>query len=202
MIAETNAYNWYELTQPICSAARMDLLTFIVELIKAIAWPVAAIVIALLFRDQIIALLKRLKKGKIGPAEFEFEEDVRALREEVMAGGSAPHFLLRERSARRAASDPRSAILNAWLDVVNEATIVAMKKGLISDAESQNPGSVVRAILRADILSRRYALLLNELRHLRNQAAHEWDFNPAVDAILSYVELANDLIGALKKLEI
>ena len=178
----------------------MDVLTFIVEIVKAIAWPVAAIFIALLFREQIVALLKRLKNGKIGPAEFEFEEDIRALKDEVMAETAAPHFLLRKRSIRRAASDPRSAILNAWLNVESEAMMVATKKGLITELEARNPGSVVRAILRADILPQRYALLLNELRYLRNQAAHELDFNPAADAVLSYVELANSLVGALEEL--
>lgn len=61
----------------------MDLLTFIAELFKAIAWPIVTLVVALLFRQQIIALLARLRKGKLGSTEFEFEQEVKALREQV-----------------------------------------------------------------------------------------------------------------------
>ena len=58
----------------------MDTLTFIVEVLKATTWPLASVAIALIFREQLRDLLLRLRKGKVGPAEFEFEERVASLK--------------------------------------------------------------------------------------------------------------------------
>jgi hypothetical protein len=55
----------------------MDSLAFISEMTKSLAWPLVSVCIAFIFRRQLQALLGRIKKGKVGPAEFEFEEGVK-----------------------------------------------------------------------------------------------------------------------------
>ncbi|WP_344220775.1 hypothetical protein [Kribbella sancticallisti] len=55
----------------------MSALEFIAAVLKALAWPLAAVVIALLFRSKILELLSSgMKRLKIGPVEAEW--DVRA----------------------------------------------------------------------------------------------------------------------------
>ncbi|MVT29174.1 hypothetical protein GO496_14535 [Acidovorax citrulli] len=52
----------------------MDWLTFISKLIDSIAWPVAAVLLGLIFRKKLAELLPLLRKVKAaGPLEAEFE---------------------------------------------------------------------------------------------------------------------------------
>ena len=41
----------------------MDAFTFLTEIVKAIAWPLAALVIAIVFRSELRSLMKRLSTG-------------------------------------------------------------------------------------------------------------------------------------------
>ena len=44
----------------------MDWLTFIADVIEALAWPVAAVAIAGIFHRQVKALLARVRRGSFG----------------------------------------------------------------------------------------------------------------------------------------
>jgi hypothetical protein len=57
----------------------MDTLTFIAEVTRVVAWPSAAVTTALIFREQLRALLSRIRNGKVEPAGFEFEQEVQKL---------------------------------------------------------------------------------------------------------------------------
>ncbi|MVT30302.1 hypothetical protein GO496_26250 [Acidovorax citrulli] len=46
----------------------MDWLTFISKLIDSIAWPVAAVLLGLIFRKKLAELLPLLRKVKAGPS--------------------------------------------------------------------------------------------------------------------------------------
>lgn len=61
----------------------MDGLTFTAEIVKALAWPVAAVVIALVFHRQLKALLGRIRKGSIAGADFEFDQELKELAREL-----------------------------------------------------------------------------------------------------------------------
>jgi hypothetical protein len=169
----------------------MDALTFIAEIVKACAWPIAAISIALIFRQQIRALLQRLKKGKLGSAEFEFEETVKALRDEAprlpqQAQAGAPNVAL-------ATTNPRAAVLEAWLEVEAAADRLVRARNLPIPSTSGSPVATIRAIERAQLVDSVQVALFNDLRALRNQAVHDAEFTPSTESVLGYVRLANDL---------
>lgn len=63
----------------------MDWMQFTAELAKSLGWPIAAGWIAYLFRRDMTSLLKRVVKGKIGVAEFEFEKSMEGLAAAVPA---------------------------------------------------------------------------------------------------------------------
>src|SRR5258705_12326854 len=94
----------------------MDTLTFVVEILKALAWPTATLAIAILFRRELRTLLHRVKKGKIGPAEFEFEATIAALRDRVGAERGSPAEPDKSLVAL-AEVDPRAAIPRSCLEV-------------------------------------------------------------------------------------
>lgn len=51
----------------------MDGLSFIASLSASWAWPIVALAVVVLFRDEFAALIRRVRRGKIGAAEFELE---------------------------------------------------------------------------------------------------------------------------------
>ena len=122
----------------------MDVLTFITEMVKALAWPVASLVIALVFRSELRTLLHRIRKGKVGPAEFEFEETVAALRERVgkpeVAAPRADPMLVNQ-----ASQDPRAVILNSWLQV--QAVVEGIVAKHATTEDRRDPRSVSLRVL-------------------------------------------------------
>jgi len=178
----------------------MDSLTFATEITKATAWPLAAIVIAIVFRGQIRELLSRLKKGKMGPAEFEFEEVVKELRNEardlmlpqVMDAVGTPTVF-------QTSPTPQVAILNAWLDVEDAIADLARKANISHAGPSAMPLSTLRALQKAGLIEPEEAAIVRDLQRLRNRAAHERDFAPPDDTVASYVQTARGIARVIRE---
>src|SRR5688500_16734111 len=97
----------------------MDILSFIVEIFKAAAWPLAAVTTAMLFRAELKSLLNRIRRGKVGYAEIEFEHGVRTLEANIklvppdISQAQAPAAS----TLALATTAPRAAIIQAWLEI-------------------------------------------------------------------------------------
>ncbi|ANJ66226.1 hypothetical protein A9404_01515 [Halothiobacillus diazotrophicus] len=172
----------------------MDALPFIVELTKAAAWPLATITLAVMFRGELRRLLSRIKKGKVGSAEFEFENEVEKLAEQIVTkapGGEA--ILLEPATVQSATANPRETLLSAWIEIEVALKSLAKKHGLLTTQTRYNSMALIRALARAELLPRAYVPGFMALRRLRNTAAHEVDFSPSEEAILGYLEIAEEL---------
>lgn len=167
----------------------MDWLTFIAEIIKAAAWPIAAVAIALIFREQLRALLSRIRKGKVGPAEFEFEQEVRVLAEGAPDALPAPSAVSAP-VVSLATTNPRAAILEAWLGVDSSAQRLAFRDNKLVP---RNPVSTARLLDKHQLLEHQDIALFNDLRALRSQATHDIDFSPSPESVIQYVQLAHGL---------
>ena len=176
----------------------MDVLTFIAAIVKALAWPVAAIVIACLFRKQLRALIERIRKGKIGPAEFEFEQEVKGLVEQAPAPLQLPTPTATPTVAL-ATNNPRAAILEAWLRVESSAHRLSYYSGVTPPSVPRNTINILRSLSSSGLLSSEDVALFNELRGLRNQAVHDTDFSPSLDSAIQYIQLADGLQDRLNR---
>ncbi|MFA6311846.1 MAG: hypothetical protein WCV99_11720 [Sterolibacterium sp.] len=172
----------------------MDILTFITELVKAAAWPITAVVVALLFRAEFRALLGRLKKGKVGAAEFEFQEQVAELAKDIAEVSTAPQpVTLSAETIRLATSNPRGVLVSTWFEVEVALKNLAQKHNLLDAQSQRNPSALVRVLARAGLIPMSHAPGFTALYRLRNQAAHDEDFNPTEEAVLGYLEIAEEL---------
>ena len=177
----------------------MDNLTFTIELLKALAWPSATIVVAAMFRSELRILIGKMKKGRVGPAEFEFEQGVAILREEIKSTDNILNNTIKDSEIILAESEPRAAILNAWLVIQNEVNRLVKEKGLKDTDAPLN--SISQRILHRELYKQpEYINMYNELKGLRYQAVHEIDFNPRKESVLSYIQLANELVSVLSKI--
>ncbi|WP_457351846.1 hypothetical protein [Roseateles sp. P5_D6] len=170
------------------------------KLLGSLAWPVAAVYIAFVFRKEFAALLSRLKKGKWGSAEFEFENYVREVEAEADIPRAPDAENVSPSAAARASSDPRGAIVSAWIEV--EETLFRLVRNKQLDTVSLRPsrGTVgaIRAVQKAQALDANWVALFHDLRAMRNEAAHSTDFTPPPDAVLKYVQLAKELTAAMR----
>jgi hypothetical protein len=178
----------------------MDWLTFTVEIVKALAWPVAAVTIVCRFHEQIRALLGRVKKGKLGPAEFEFEEAVQELKAETESKSDMPSSKDRtQENEEGKASDARSIVLESWLLVEAVVERLGKKHQVYKESLPTNLGYVVRELRKLGVLDTSQEQRYMGLRSLRNQAAHTLDFTPTPESVLIYLRLARDLELQLRK---
>jgi hypothetical protein len=172
----------------------MDILTFIAALVKAVVWPITTIMVAVLFRTEFRALLNRLKKGKVGSAEFEFQDQVEELAKDIAEISPVPQPIeLKAETVRLASSNPRGVMVSAWFEVETTLKNLAQKHNLLDDQTRRNPPALVRTLAKAGLIPKSHAPGYTALYRLRNQAAHEADFNPNEDAILGYLRIAEEL---------
>lgn len=169
----------------------MDVLTFIAELVKALAWPLVVGAIAIAFRVEVVKLIQRIRKGKIGPAEFDFELAVAVLAvqppPEPAAVEQEPDLPLIDYSNNRA------AILDAWNRVVVAAHKLAYNNAPRSSQAQLKAATIGRQIEDNKLLDERSIALFDDLRALRNHAVHLAEFNPSKLSTNRYVTLAKEL---------
>lgn len=178
----------------------MDSLTFIAEITKALAWPIVAVAISLVFRRQLQGLLARIKKGKVGPAEFEFEQGVRELRQELPKGLPLPPLPAPEEpGALKVIAEPRTVVLEAWLKLETALEELGKKTNLHNALAAPNSPYLANALTKAGILEPWLLNLYRDLRRLRNQATHEREFSPSTESVLAYVQMAQELEAEIRK---
>jgi hypothetical protein len=172
----------------------MDALTFIVELVKALAWPATTVVFAVLFRRECGALLRRLKKGKVGLAEFEFEEIVKELEKDLAEISPATRSVTVETGlVSLATSNPRAALLSAWIELEAALKDLARRHQLVAEQPNRNVSDLIRDLAKAGLIPKAHVPIFMALRQLRNQAVHDIDFSPSPDAVVGYLEVAEEL---------
>ncbi|WP_374564516.1 hypothetical protein [Nitrosomonas sp.] len=175
----------------------MDSLTFIAEVTKSLAWPIVTTVGLFLFRLELKRLLSRLRKGKIGDAELEFEKEVEVLTEKNLEGKQPPRLTERENAI--AAADPNGAVIKTWLEIEHSARKAFHKFGIAYTRTPHTPFlSCLRELENGGVISFEESMLVRELQILRNRAVHEQGFFPSVESVQQYIELSKIVIAKLE----
>ncbi len=131
-----------------------------------------------------------MKRGKVGMAEFEFERDVRELESsaQLLPSSKSP-----ANAAFMATENPRGAVLDAWLRLEEQIISLAMRKGLTNATARRYPRGSIDALMRSDLITSSDRSIVENMRELRNLAAHDPDFSPNPDSVVSYLQLSSDL---------
>jgi hypothetical protein len=177
----------------------------IVGLIDALAWPVAAVCIANLFKAEFRFLLMRITSLKYKDAEAKFEQGVEELAKErpaeaatlIERGNAVGGVGKRQGELLRISEvSPRAAIMEAWIDVEHALAQAAMQQGFGDRGRALLP-SAARQVLEKNELTRGLTNWYEHLRRLRNEAAHAEAFNPSPDSVQQYLEYAQQLVLAI-----
>ncbi|HCL4197583.1 hypothetical protein ACSEVB_28425 [Pseudomonas aeruginosa] len=182
----------------------MDFLTFISELIKALAWPAVTGAALIVLRKELRMLLPFLRRLKAGPVEAEFERDVNQLKEmvdEPVPPLSPDVMASKEFLFQLATLHPRSAILESWVRVEAAARAALTRRSTMPAKPYLTAASLAKELSGIGVLSDTQVTLYHELRRLRNDTAHLVGTEPTQDSVHSYIELATGLQSHLEKFQ-
>lgn len=171
-----------------------------ISLVNTLAWPLVVLAVVFSLRKEIRKLIPSIKKLKTGPFEVEFDRQLSELiaeSSEVLPdpsnGVTMEVLSVNDRLVKLARINPRSAILEAWRKLeLSLRDAIELNSTSANTRRSSAYGTLTEAE-RLDILPSSQLLIANELRSLRNQAAHVEDFQPSEDSALRYIELAKKI---------
>lgn len=183
----------------------MDNLTFIASIIKSLAWPVAAVVVVLLFKDEIVKIAPFIKRLKAGPVEAEFERDIRQLKESAPMQPDLSSVRVTDTASKMflfnlAMLHPRSAVLESWVRLEAAARAALPQPTKAGSMTSYLPAArLAEPLVQAEVINQSQVTLYHELRRLRNEVAHAIGPEPTQESVRSYIELASVLQSQLER---
>ncbi len=181
----------------------MNWLEFTHGIISAVAWPIAAVVIALKVRNELGLLLSKVKRIRYKDSEIEIEQEIAGVTKEADESGlpQLQPMTNNDRVFRLAHDSPRGAILDSWLAVEETLKEYCNARGI--EGNINNPYQLIQAIKihNADYLEIGSGLfrMLERLRALRNEAVHVLDSEISPEAAIEYSELSKRVIARIEE---
>ncbi len=176
-----------------------DWLDWSAAMFSALAWPLAALAIALIFRKHLLALLSRLDELSWGDKSARFAQQLDSLESqapplqasiepgpELALSGDHSRFL------KLLDLSPNAAVLDSWSGIEDGLQSLAHAHQLaIAD-----PLQAARHLHQHGILPARTAAMIGEMRSLRNAAAHNQDIS--VSDALRFRNLAKGVLNEIR----
>ncbi|MBU1369473.1 MAG: DUF4145 domain-containing protein [Proteobacteria bacterium] len=170
----------------------------IVKIIEVIVWPVVVLASVYLLRKPLIELIPQLKKLKYKELEMEFEHELEALSKksqesrsrveiEVPKEEEEDYYLQRVKEL-----SPIAAIMESWLGLETTAISTAQHFKLTPEKKRINFHIAIQTLHKNNVLTDQDVANINDLRALRNKAAHELNFQITEDEAAKFIEIARD----------
>ena len=196
------------------SVSAADVLEFVSSLADSLGWPIAVLVIVLAFRRRIGDLINNIATISIRGNTITFARELDVAKGQAEnAGlstesiGSRDDTALGEtarfvRQARESSLEyPRAAIIEGWLVVEGELIDACERLGLAtSHAGTRRFSNAVRRLRSTEHLNANLNELLQHLRRLRNNAAHDLRFDVSPNEAQEYIGLCGEVVGYLQRL--
>lgn len=169
----------------------MDWLTFTVEALKVLVWPIALIWVLTMFRGPLQQLLEAILFMKFKWGDKEFELKVRELKKETEAiptpRAPSPGAKLRSRVTDEsyAAISPKMVIVNAWNELENSTSSAL---GIAAPVSTTELLSKLRSSSTLDL--DKFKLLM-DLYDLRNKATHIPEYAISPSTAKDYADTAH-----------
>ncbi len=177
----------------------------IIKLLDVIAWPIVAVIVVFSLKSEIKGIIPLIKRLKIGPLEADFEQKVLNTSEKYEPSldsitVESDDFPTEENLSRLVSINPRGAIMEAWLELEK-----SLKQAVVHKAGSPVPDvstsyKIVQALRAQNIFNEEEVDLINELRGLRNQAAHLSEFHPTEASAFMFMQMAKKLESRAKSI--
>jgi len=178
---------------------------FIAAIVSSLAWPATLVVAFVLLKNQLPALFPFIERLKYKGLEVEFRKSVQELTEKSRGALPAPELdelaQPRNRLYTLAELSPRSAILEAWLQVETAAAdaLQSHDPSLESKVRMVAPLRIGELLNRRQIINAQQLEIFHRLRGLRNQAVHIADATFQLNEVSEYIDLALSLASQIRR---
>jgi Domain of unknown function (DUF4145) len=177
-------------------------MNFIAEMTKALAWPIALIVIGLIFKPTISGLLEGVRLRRIGRGQWsaDFEtatEEVRAELPTQAQSMSKPFIsgLLNEETERLVDVYPAAAIAQVWNQLEDRVAAIAAQAGLTQKLLPE----VLRALIDKDSIQPSTADSILGLRNMRNLAVHAPPNRLTAEQARDFITMVEAIVWTLEQ---
>jgi hypothetical protein len=183
----------------------VDGLEFISSVIGSLAWPATVIAGFFLLKHHLPALFPFVERLKYKDFELEFRKSLRETTEKAQS--ALPEPAPEEATAPKnrlytlAEISPRSAILEAWLDVETAAVEALQAKDVSVGTRPRMmaPLKLGELLNRHQMINGAQLEIFHRLRDLRNKAVHLSDATFHPSEVIEYVDLAASLATQIRK---
>lgn len=193
-----------DIVEEACRVVRMEWMDFMASLTESLAWPIAVILLAFIFRRHVAAALGRLTRVEGAGLKASFGSELAEVEEKtarVMTGAEAEVSSLTGLEAER---DPSGVVLRGWASLEQEITRAVSSladTGRSSETLRRSPASLVREAKAVGLLEDEEVVeTLGGLRHLRNRVAHGADI-PTPGQAATYAQAVADMKSYIRTRE-
>jgi len=178
--------------------------------VHSLAWPGAVVLLVLILRRPIASLIPHLRRMKYRNLELDFDkklEELEAGVKEAKLPAPAPEAVpalpqpwpttFREYIERLAGLSPRAAVMEAWRFVEAALRDATQSAG---PAVLRSPRAMQEYVISKTDLDPQTVALIDDLRVLRNEAAHASEFSISPEQACEFGDLAVVLASALYRL--
>ena len=176
----------------------MAIFEFISAIFGALAWPIAVVSIAIIFRKPLVGLIERISGISHNQTHIDIEPLVVSNDAAEIAGSlSSDEDLSSDNLARNSIeSSPRAAIIEAWLTVEKAAFEALAFRGLTPGRRFM--AQMIPLLQQQGLLDAALEPVLRDLLRTRNEATHQLDLAISPEAASVYVEIADRVAATLK----
>lgn len=183
----------------------MSALEFVASLVSSLAWPVAVLVIAVIFRAQIRQVMSRpLRRLRAGPVEMEFDRLLSEVEVAVQRPVSATPAEEPTKPGHPAVAEleelvttsPVAAILDAHALIERELRGAVVEADPSVNVSRMTMGQLLRVATDKQILTPEAARAVRDLTVMRNLVAHGRASEVTGERARSYVTLADGVLSA------
>jgi len=179
----------------------MSYLDFIAALVQALAWPIAVLLIVLIFRKKITELLsERMTRFKAGPLEVEWARQISETQAELEEAGAAtplPSDLMDPSMRDLAERSPSGAIVEAFGQI--ELALRGIARSWLPEEDADRLGGLrlARLLEQHGALTEETVRAVEGLTVLRNLSAHGRANDLTVERAVEYLALAQAVLFAI-----
>ena len=185
---------------------------FAAEVIKSLAWPTTALILAVLFRNQFGRILLKLTRLKYKDIELDFESELKRAEKDAKAIDIAPQprsiasaksdsAKLLQQAGELAPDHPAPAVSVAWQAVEYDLRQAILRLAISDNPADLSPFKLVGLLRRQDAIDTPTSDLLDRMRYLRNMAVHhQHEISITTNDASEYVALARGVVEKLKAL--
>jgi len=180
----------------------MDVFEFVASLVRSLAWPVALVVVAIVYRRPIRKVLNRIAtrvgamtEVRAWKVRAKFAEKATQVNQEIADEASSIDPPIEHDDQTTGGfhdESPREIVMIAWVDFEQDLRRAAGLAQIPIDPR-RGPAWELRPYIPADIWKQ-----MHELIELRNQAAHERPFSVSRESAIEYARAAAKL-GAIMR---